>query len=245
MTEERLDGGNVGGAWRVGDTVRRTTGPSTPAVHALLRHLRARDTRCVPSVHGFDERGREILDYLPGTVVDVEHLTDGQLRSLVTWTRELHERVAGFRHGGPWRLDPHPGATMVGHNDLAAYNVCFDGDNLVGVFDWDLAGPTTPLFELAFIAWNGVPLWRDTGPAHTAARLELIAAAYGGPSARAIFAALPQRIGLLLDGMQDAAAAGDPGMTAWLATGIEPELSQRTLTEIAGRAAGINSLLRP
>jgi aminoglycoside phosphotransferase (APT) family kinase protein len=34
----------------------------------------------------------------------------------------------------------------------------------VGVFDWDLAGPTTPLLELAFIAWNCVPLWRDIGP---------------------------------------------------------------------------------
>ncbi|MDQ3709071.1 MAG: aminoglycoside phosphotransferase family protein, partial [Actinomycetota bacterium] len=31
---ERFAGGNVGGAWRVGDTVRRTPGPWTPAVHA-------------------------------------------------------------------------------------------------------------------------------------------------------------------------------------------------------------------
>lgn len=40
MTEfgERLDG-NVGGAWRVGETVRRATGPWTPAVHALLEYL--------------------------------------------------------------------------------------------------------------------------------------------------------------------------------------------------------------
>ncbi len=30
------------GAWRVGDTVRRTTGPWTPAVHDLLGHLRPR-----------------------------------------------------------------------------------------------------------------------------------------------------------------------------------------------------------
>jgi hypothetical protein len=37
--EIRLDGGNAGGAVRVGDTVRRTAGPWTPAVHALLAHL--------------------------------------------------------------------------------------------------------------------------------------------------------------------------------------------------------------
>ncbi|MGA8209061.1 MAG: (deoxy)nucleoside triphosphate pyrophosphohydrolase, partial [Nocardioidaceae bacterium] len=35
----RLDGGNVGGAVRVGGTVRRATGPWTPAVHRLLDHL--------------------------------------------------------------------------------------------------------------------------------------------------------------------------------------------------------------
>ena len=34
-----LDGGNAGGAVRVGDTVRRAAGPWTPAVHALLAHL--------------------------------------------------------------------------------------------------------------------------------------------------------------------------------------------------------------
>ncbi len=45
--EERLDGGNTGGAARVGDTVRRTAGAWTPAVHAVLRHLEAA---------GFDRR---------------------------------------------------------------------------------------------------------------------------------------------------------------------------------------------
>jgi hypothetical protein len=56
---------------------------------------------------------------------------------------------------------PHP--TLIGHNDIAPYDACFDGDDVVGVFDWDMSGPTTPLFELAFIAWNCVPLWRDIG----------------------------------------------------------------------------------
>jgi hypothetical protein len=37
-----LAGGNVGGAVRVGSSVRRVTGPWTPAVHALLAHLQGR-----------------------------------------------------------------------------------------------------------------------------------------------------------------------------------------------------------
>ena len=39
QVEIRLDGGNTGGAVRVGDTVRRAAGPWTPSVHALLAHL--------------------------------------------------------------------------------------------------------------------------------------------------------------------------------------------------------------
>ena len=69
---EELPGGNVGGAVRIGDTVRRPTGPWTPAVHALLAHLHAAGLRAVPRVHGVDARGREVLDYLPGEVVDVD-----------------------------------------------------------------------------------------------------------------------------------------------------------------------------
>ncbi|WP_197700840.1 hypothetical protein [Micromonospora purpureochromogenes] len=40
--EQRLVGGNVGGAVLVGDTVRRPTGPWTPAVHDLLDYLAPR-----------------------------------------------------------------------------------------------------------------------------------------------------------------------------------------------------------
>jgi hypothetical protein len=46
---------------RVGDTIRRGTGPWTPAVHALLRHLEAVGFDAAPRVLGFDEQGREVL----------------------------------------------------------------------------------------------------------------------------------------------------------------------------------------
>jgi hypothetical protein len=199
--EERLPGGHVGGAVRVGNTVRRPVGPWTPAVHALLGYLAPRLPH-VPEVLGFDDRGREVLSYLPGTVIDVraESLTPARLAALVAWTRAFHDAVAGFAHPGPWRWPPLAGPTLIGHNDLAPWNVCFAGDALAGVFDWDLAGPSTPLHELAFIAWSGVPLWGDIGAATAAARLTAIADGYGGVGARQILRAVPGRVRAMFDG---------------------------------------------
>jgi hypothetical protein len=243
-TEEHLVG-NVGGAVRIGDTVRRPTGPWTPAVHALLDHLATRVLH-VPRVLGFDERGREMLSYLPGRVVDqqtgTERLTAGQIVALVRWTRRFHRAVADFRHPGPWRYFPVAGPTLIGHNDIAPYNACFRGDELAGVFDWDLAGPTTPLFELAFIAWNCVPLWEDIDPVCAAERVGLIATSYGEYTARQVLRAVPPRIQIMIDGIPAAASAGDQGMANLLALG-EPERSRRSLSDLVGRIPAIELAL--
>jgi hypothetical protein len=239
-TEIALPGGNVGGAVRVGDTVRRATGPWSPAVHALLAYLGDRMPG-IPAVLGHDDRGREVLSYLPGTVVDIdsEVLSPAQLVSLVRWTRSFHEIVAGFAHPGRWRYFPVEGATLIGHNDIAPYNVCFDGDELAGVFDWDLAGPSTPLLELAFLAWNCVPLWTGTGAAAAAGRLDVIASAYGeGFTAGQILRAVPDRIQRMLGWIPAAAAAGDQGMANLMTVG-EPGRSQRSLDDLVLRIPAI------
>ncbi len=242
--ETRLPGGNVGGAVRVAGTVRRPAGPWTPAVHALLGYLADR-VPCVPRVIGFDGAGREVLSYLPGRVVTdgAESLSPGQITSLVRWTRSFHEAVAGFTHPGPWRFFAVREPCLIGHNDIAPYNACFDGDTLTGVFDWDLAGPSTPLLELAFIAWNCVPLWRDIGPRAAAGRLRLIASAYGWADPGQILRAVPGRIQMMLDGIPVAAAAGDRGMASLMAAG-EPARSQRSLDGLRERLPLIYGQLR-
>ena len=241
--EVRLPGGNVGGAVRGGNTVRRATGPWTPAVHALLAYLADRVPH-VPRVLGHDERGREVLSYLPGRVVDIdtEMLTEGQIASVVRWTRAFHDAVGGFSHPGPWRLPPVAGTSPIGHNDIAPYNVCFDGDEVVGVFDWDLAGPSTPLFELGFIAWNCVPLWNDIGAALAARRLKVIAATYGTVGAHEILDAVRPRIEAMLGAIPAAAAAGDGGMANLVAAG-EPERSRAALADLVAGMPAIHEHL--
>jgi len=227
-----LEGGNVGGAVRIGRTVRRPTGAWTPAVHRLLSHVRSAGLRAVPEVLGTDARGREVLTFLPGTVfdVDTELITDAQIADVARWAREMHEAVADFPHDGPWRFFEVEGPTLVAHNDLAVYNMCFEGDRLSGVFDWDLAAPSTPLFELAHLAWNGIPLFRPLPPADAARRLEVLAEAYGGVSAREILHAVPvlKRIGI--DGIHRWIAEGDPAGVVQAAVG-EPG---RTADALAG-----------
>ncbi|HUA31139.1 MAG TPA: phosphotransferase [Streptosporangiaceae bacterium] len=235
--------GNAGGAWRVGDTVRRRTGPWTPAVHALLGHLRPR-LAGVPAVLGFDDSGREILSYLPGRVVDIhaELLTEAQLISVGRWTRSFHDAVAGFTHPGPWRFPATRNPVLVAHNDIGTYNICFDGDEVAGVFDWDLAAPSNPLQELAYIAWHCVPLWQDIGPGRAAANLTLLAAGYGNIQAADVLRAVPRRMQFMLDWIPAAAAAGDEGMTRLMANG-EPGQSLRYLAGLRQRLPAIDQAL--
>jgi hypothetical protein len=235
--------GNVGGAWRIGGTVHRTAGPWTPAVHALLDFLAPR-VQHTPRVLGFDEMGQEVLTFLPGRVADsdTELLTLGQIDSLVSWTRSSHEAVAGFGHPGPWRYPQVPQASLIGHNDIAPYNVCFDGGEVAGVFDWDLAGPTTPLLELAFIAWNCVPLWRDVGDEVSATRIQRICSAYRGIHPAQVVHAVPHRIQMMLDWIPRGATAGDAGLCRLMSQG-EPERSQAALNDLIPRLQRIRLLL--
>ena len=240
----RLEGGNVGGAVRIGRTVRRPTGPWTPAVHRVLRHVRAVGLDAVPEVLGTDARGREILTYLPGTIVDVDAdlMTDGQLVATARWLHRLHQAMDGTQIDGPWRWFDIPGATVLGHNDIAPYNLCFEGDALAGVFDWDLAGPTTPAIELAQLAWSGVPLYRERPAAEVARRLELLATTYAGPSPREILDAVVQvkRIGIV--GIRGWVTDGDPAGAAQAAIG-EPEATELSLGALTLRRPSIEAEL--
>jgi mutator protein MutT len=240
-----LVGGNVGGAVRIGRTVRRGTGPWTPAVHRLLAHVRQRGLDAVPEVLGTDDRGREVLTYLPGRIVDVDRdlLTDEQLTAVARWLRRLHDATTDADSAGPWRWFDVPAPTVLGHNDVAPYNLCFEGDVLTGVFDWDLAGPTTPAFELAHLAWTGVPLYRERPADEVAGRLRLLTDAYGGPSAVEVLHAVVELKRIGIAGIRAWIDAGDPAGDAQAAVG-EPRRTDEALAAFEGRLPGLVALLR-
>jgi mutator protein MutT len=240
---ERLLGGNVGGAVRIGLTVRRPTGPWTPAVHDLLAFLARSGLDGIPRLLGFDTRGREVLTYLSGRTLDVdtETASDELLGDAVLWLRRYHQAVAAHRPtDARWRNDSGElsAGQIICHNDVGAYNWVVQGQRLVGMIDWDMAGPGRPLDDLAFMAWSSLPLVRPLPLTDVVRRLSLMAEAYGGVSATEVDPRMSFAAGRITAGQE----AGDPGMLNLLRVG-EPARMLAALTALRSRVPDIRSAL--
>ncbi|HUY52385.1 MAG TPA: phosphotransferase [Streptosporangiaceae bacterium] len=254
MTEVRLDGGNAGGAVRVGDTVRRASGPWTPAVHALLAHLAGKGFAGSPRPLGIDERGREILTFVEGQTVGSALPWPGWTHSAETlaqvarWLRGYHQAAADFvppagarwRSGGQWDA-----GLIIGHNDAAPYNAVWRDRRLAGFIDWDMAGPVTPEWDLAFAAFSWVPLharqaavsegFTDFGSRPR--RLRQFLAAYGWAGGAGDFIdVIRARVRAHLTGLHSLAAAGDPLFARLVAQGVAASLETALaeLDEVSG-----------
>jgi Ser/Thr protein kinase RdoA (MazF antagonist) len=226
--EETLAGGNVNGAvTRVGDTVRRAAGPWTPAVHALLAHLHAVGFRGAPRPLGLDDRGREVLEFVPGDMAwPVEPFRrlapDDQLARVGRLVRELHDAVAGFTPppDARWQVIwPEHGDELIAHHDLAPWNLVLGSERWVFI-DWDGAAPGSRLWDLAYALHGFVPLsagdgWSAGSFAH---RMRVMVDAYGLAEAdrRALVAVLARPARAMYELLADGDAHGrDPWATLW------------------------------
>lgn len=160
--EEELAGGNVSKVVRVGDTVRRSTGPWTPTIHRLLSHVRAKGLLWVPEPLGLDEAGREVLSFIPG---DVPHempewvWTEQVLTDVARALREWHDATEDFSApDAKWGLPPSSPREVICHNDFAPYNCVFSGRRFAGAIDFDFCSPGSRLWDLAYTAYRFVPL---------------------------------------------------------------------------------------
>jgi hypothetical protein len=201
--EQALPGGKLsGGVVRdaAGRTVHRPTGPWTPAVHALLRHLEAAGFDGAPRLVGYDERGREVVEFIEGAVPWPEAHHDllgpeGAVRRVGQLLRRFHDAVAGFHPGDDavWRFpemqaDALPflddRGLIVCHNDPGAWNLVM-GPGRWAFVDWDAAGPRPPIWDVAYCAAGIVPIsptpthagWTQVVP--VVPRLRALADGYG------------------------------------------------------------------
>jgi Phosphotransferase enzyme family len=211
--EIALTGGNMTPVVRIGDTVRRAAGPWTPTVHALLRHLRAVGFDRAPEPLGVDERGREVLSFLPGRVGAYPLadflLSDSTLTEAACMLRAFHDATARFAipSDAVWQWPAREPAEVVCHNDFAPYNLVWDGGRLAGVIDLDLASPGPRVWDAAYAAYRLVPLTDPANPdvpypgvQEQARRLALFCAAYGAQKAgRPREAAVQRRCAAVID----------------------------------------------
>jgi hypothetical protein len=220
--EEALTGGNASGTVvRIGDTVRKPWLPSTERTVAYMLALRDRGID-IPEPHGRDDVGRLVLDHVPGDLaMDSEPLDDQLLRRVGALVRAIHDASAGLSVPETWDvLIPADQPDLLCHNDLAAWNLVISGDRLVFI-DWDGAGPSTRLWDLAYAAISFGHLFPDDEPDMAAGRLAAFLDGYGADDA--LRTALPQtmarRARAMHDLLQRAHETGDEPWASMYAQG--------------------------
>jgi hypothetical protein len=239
-TERPLAGGNTSVVVRVGDTVRRAVGTWTAATQHLLRHLEQVGFGDSPRVLGMDDRGREVLTYVPGEVGTAPAPpwfgSDDALHAAGNWLRRFHAAQATYRPDPslPWRMAEGrelAAGEVVCHNDVAPYNAVHRRDGGLTVMDFDFCSPGDPLVDLAFTAWAWVPLYADPAfvrrylgvrPDDVPRRLRLLADAYGADAAQRarLLGVVERRMLSHADDVEALAQAGDPAFVALVAAGV-------------------------
>lgn len=175
MSEQEipLHGGNVTGAVRVGETVRRATGAWSSAIHALLRHLEAHGFEAAPRFLGIDEQGREMLTFLAGEVghypLPPYMWAEEAMLAVARLVRHYHEAQRDFvpPSDARWQV-VYPDVSrheVICHNDIAPYNMVYVAGQPRGLIDFDCAGPGPRAWDLAYAAYRFVPLAHLDDPA--------------------------------------------------------------------------------
>ncbi len=227
--EQQLIGGFLtGSVTRRGDTVRRSAGHWSPAVHAWLAHLDERGIDVAPRPLRLDSgSGVEVVSYLNGTVpsggASPPYLwSNNSLTTVARLIRRFHDASADFTapRGADWQTTgAYPGGgEVICHNDLAPWNTVFVDERPVAFIDWDLAAPGPRLWDVAFALWHFVPLYGD--PASDpfdptvfeprACRARLFCDAYGLPVRHGVIDMVQQRQRVAQTAIEQGAEAGDP-----------------------------------
>jgi hypothetical protein len=215
---EVLTGGNSNQVFRQGQTVVRKTGVWSPFVHALLRYLTAAGFNQSPVLLDSSDT-HERLTFFEGDVGNYPlkpyMKTDAILVEAAQLLRRFHDLTSQFVVPPEAQfflpVDPTAVHDVICHNDFAPYNCVFDGEHLIGIIDFDTAGPGTRVWDIAYAVYRFVPLTND---AHTrdcgwepipdrGRRLKLFCDAYGldGARRKVLMPTVIQRLQAMVDYM--------------------------------------------
>lgn len=187
MTEEvPLAGGGSTAVHRRGDVVLRTARPWSATVLGLLRHLEGEGFEGAPRVvgDGWSDDGREALSYVPGSCPE-EPWSDDAMHALGVMLRDLHSASSSYSPPDPvwlpwWGRDLGGDDPVLGHCDVAPWNVLGRNGFPVALVDWDTAGPVDARWEVAQAAWLNAYLHDDDTLPSPTARARSVAALCDG-----------------------------------------------------------------
>ncbi|MFB9905669.1 phosphotransferase [Allokutzneria oryzae] len=215
MTELPLQGGSITGPVRVGDTVRRATGPHAAFVHQVLGHFERHGWTGAPRFLGVDDKGREILTFVEGHIA--WRSRDGvdsveSLEAVARLVREFHDLTAGTPLAGDQEV--------LCHNDLAPKNTVYRESLPIAFLDWDLAAPGARVHDVAHVCWQYLDLGPGvTDPPETARRFRAICDAYGLADRAHVVDTVLWWQDRCARGIEAGADAGDPAMSRLRAAG--------------------------
>ncbi|MEV6491237.1 phosphotransferase [Actinoplanes sp. NPDC051633] len=168
-----LPGGRFSRPVRKGNTVERKLGPGHIGVHAVLRHLEEKQFSLSPRLLGITPDGeREVLSFIEGDTgyppISDEIRTDEALHNVGQAIRCLHDATADLARlpslsasaFSPLDISVPVEIDCIGHGDLAPWNIVFAGTSVAGFIDWDAAGPSSRAWDLAYAAFQFVPMHR-------------------------------------------------------------------------------------
>lgn len=166
--EEKLCG-NVNEIVRIGDTIHRTRNWN-PLVHRLLQHLEAQGFQGAPRFVGIDDKGREILSYIPGEAPGNDYpeikpymWSETAIAGIAGLLRRYHDATQGFlpaalEAGWHNRFTGPQDYEVICHNDAALYNIVFQKENPAALIDFDLASPGPRIWDIVYTLYTVIPL---------------------------------------------------------------------------------------
>ncbi|MFC5077692.1 Homoserine kinase [Vibrio thalassae] len=216
------------------DTVIRPTNLWSGSVHLFLKFLAQRGFSGVPQVLTFDGE-TETLSLVQGKTFNyplVEEIASVRaLESAARLQRRLHDAsvmfieqydVAEFA----WMLRSETNPEVMCHGDFAPYNVALDGNNVVGVFDFDTTHPGSRLWDLSYSVYcwapfktNALDKLGDIQQQTRRAKAYLDAYQLDIPSRLQMLEMMVSRLQYLVSFMERRAKEGDQGMQQCIAEG--------------------------
>jgi Ser/Thr protein kinase RdoA (MazF antagonist) len=214
--EQELTGGNASeSVVRVGQTVRKPWLKHSSAVQSYLGALRSSGVD-VPQPLGRDDDGRHVVEYIEGTLaLDQSPLGHNELQRVGRMIRHIHdasETIVIPSLPGWEMLLPAENPDLMCHNDLAPWNLIM-GDRWVFI-DWDGAGPSTRLWDLAYSAQSFGHLFDGQPVEDAALRLRAVVDGYGADDAlrRALPAAMADRTAAMFNLLK---SSRETGLQPW------------------------------